>query len=214
MLSKKVPQEYKIILVFAIVYLAAASLFAGSFPWYYAPLVPGFAIIVIIGIEVLSDFLKLDRFKKKFPNTQGLKVNLIVVLSIMMIMVQSTYWVKDFRAFRGKMGDDRYVIYKPVSDWLNENASSQYSIATFEIGYIGYFTDMKIIDLAGLVTPELYEWVDDGAEASLYHALSIFAPDFVLIPEKNKDQIEIMSEKVNYETVEKIFTGYLLYEKK
>lgn len=213
-LSKKSTREYKIILVFAIVYLVIASLFAGSFPWYYAPLVPGFAIIVIVGIEVLSDFLKLNRFKKKAANNHGLRLNLTVILSIMVIMIQSTYWVKDFQAFRGKIGDDRYVIYKPVSDWLNENASSQHSIATFEIGYIGYFTDMKIIDLAGLVTPELFEWVDDGAEASLYHALSIFAPDFVLIPEANTNQIEIMREKVNYETVEKSFTGYLLYRKK
>ena len=206
--------EYAIIVFFSVVYIVIASFFAGSFPWYYAPLVPGFAVTVIFGINSFShspiiDQLKLDKEKK-----QILENVLQCGIASVLIIIQLSFWFNDYGLFQGKIGDNRYATYKRVSDWVEVNASKEHSMATFEIGYLGYFTDMEIIDLAGLITPGLFPWVDDGAEVSLYHSIQLYSPDFVLVPIGNTTQKEIMDDTENYQMIEFSLDGFLLFEKK
>lgn len=51
-----------------------------------------------------------------------------------------------------------------IAHWINSNTSSDAVIATHDIGAIGYFTDRQIIDLAGLISPEVipYLWDDEN----------------------------------------------------
>ena len=132
---------------------------------------------------------------------------------VLIVIIQSSYWLHDYTNSQDKTGDLRYNTYKQFSDWINLNTTEEQSIATFEIGYIGYFTDRKIIDLAGLVTPELFPWVDDGAEEALLHSLELLSPDYVLIPNNNVRQKEIMNSDLNYRMINQSFDGYLLFER-
>ncbi|MDO8969559.1 MAG: hypothetical protein Q7U74_02660, partial [Saprospiraceae bacterium] len=52
-------------------------------------------------------------------------------------------------------GDVRGVSYTALAQWFRENTESSASIAYIEIGYLGYYTNNRIIDLAGLTLPEI-----------------------------------------------------------
>ncbi len=52
----------------------------------------------------------------------------------------------------------RRKIYTRLGEWFRDNTPEDASVAYFEIGYLGYFSQRTIIDPAGLVTP-------GGAEA-------------------------------------------------
>ncbi|MGV8018322.1 MAG: hypothetical protein AB2L26_09125 [Ignavibacteria bacterium] len=39
--------------------------------------------------------------------------------------------------------------------WIKENTKPEDIIATHDVGAIGYYSDRKIVDVAGLITPEL-----------------------------------------------------------
>ncbi len=212
LIFKRLSQEHLIIILFSVVYIIVASISAGSFPWYYAPLVPGFAVTVVLGVIYISQFPnKIDAFTVSKKTKQDLIKGLQFSGVLLLVTIQLVFWGKDFYLYQDMIGDNRYIPYKQLSDWLNENATRKQSIASFEIGYIGYFTDMKVIDLAGLVTPGLFPWVDDGAEKSLYHAIRLYSPDYVLIPYKSKSQFEIMDQAQNYHIAKTIMEKYLLY---
>ena len=206
-------QEYVVIGLFSVVYIVVASISAGSFPWYYAPLVPGFAVTVILGVNYFSHFPTIDELRLSEEKKRVWNKGMQLVSAILLVAIQLVFWGKDYYLYQDKIGDSRYTPYKQVADWINENATREQSIASFEIGYVGYFTDLKVIDLAGLVTPGLFPWVDDGAEASLYHALRLFSPDFVLIPSDNIKHKEIMNDAIDYQVVEALFDGYLIFKR-
>jgi hypothetical protein len=49
-----------------------------------------------------------------------------------------------------------------MARWFRENADPDATIAYIEIGYLGYFTRNRIIDVAGLVLPEAVSHVAEG----------------------------------------------------
>jgi arabinofuranosyltransferase len=42
-----------------------------------------------------------------------------------------------------------------IGRWLRDNTPAEATVATADIGALGYFSDRKIIDLSGLITPEM-----------------------------------------------------------
>ncbi len=81
------------------------------------------------------------------------------------------------------------------------------------IGYIGYFTNMRIIDLAGLVTPSLLPWVSAGAEEMLRQTLTLYAPDYVIIPITTSEQANILAQDKRHNLEKAISASFSLYHK-
>ncbi len=48
-----------------------------------------------------------------------------------------------------------------VAHWLAENAPKDALIATHDIGAIGYFAERPLLDLAGLISPEIIPYIDN-----------------------------------------------------
>jgi hypothetical protein len=78
-------------------------------------------------------------------------------------------------------GDPRGETYAELSRWLRENAAPTESVAFVEIGYLGFYTSNQIIDLAGLVLPEITPHVaSDDYAWGFWH----YEPDyFVYLPD-------------------------------
>ncbi|MCA9970319.1 MAG: hypothetical protein KC425_08890, partial [Anaerolineales bacterium] len=55
-----------------------------------------------------------------------------------------------------------------VAHWLNENTPRDALIAAHDIGAIGYFTERPLLDLAGLVSPEIIPLLADEAALAAY----------------------------------------------
>ena len=45
--------------------------------------------------------------------------------------------------------------------WLRQNTPPSAVVATHDIGAIGYFSGRRLLDMAGLVTPEVIPWLND-----------------------------------------------------
>ncbi len=55
-----------------------------------------------------------------------------------------------------------------VAEWLAANTSPDALIAAHDIGAIGYFSERPLLDLAGLVSPEIIPWLADEARLADY----------------------------------------------
>jgi hypothetical protein len=65
-----------------------------------------------------------------------------------------------------------------VGQWLQENTPSQTLIAAHDIGAIGYFAERNILDLAGLISPEVIPLLSD--KDALIDYVSISQSDYLV----------------------------------
>ena len=57
----------------------------------------------------------------------------------------------------------KYIYDRQVkaANWIKDNTNENDVIATHDVGAIGYYSNRKIVDVAGLVTPELIKKIND-----------------------------------------------------
>jgi len=65
-----------------------------------------------------------------------------------------------------------------IARWLESNVPPDSLIAVHDIGAIGYFTPRPLLDLAGLVTPEIIPFITD--EARLIEFMQVQGADYVV----------------------------------
>jgi arabinofuranosyltransferase len=210
--SKNAYKNFNIIFLFSLIYLIVAAFIAGSFPWYYALLLPGISITAAIGLIDLSKLLTQSIVTRINGHKLFIGTLLSFTMILLMVIGPLQFWFSTYKQFQGQLYDNRYDPYQQVSDWLIMNATKDQSIATHEIGFLGYFTDMKIVDLFGLVSPELFPYLDTSTEETLYNIVPLFSPDFLLLPTKNIDDSIYQKTGLRYKFVKEFNNKYYLYQ--
>jgi len=92
-------------------------------------------------------------------------------------LVLLLFWVLGARAF----AQDVAIIESEMVDtaqWVNRNTPEEALIAAHDIGALGYFGDRSIIDLAGLVSPEVIPFIRD--ESAIDNFLKDQKADFLV----------------------------------
>lgn len=130
--------------------------FAHRFGRYLLPVLPFYILIAIAGLKTILDFIytKVSKGNVALPNI------IIVLFSVSMIGLSVYYTLsisKDYN-FICKYHNDRHVA---AGKWLNKNTNESDIIAAHDIGAIAFYGERKIIDMAGLVTPELATHIND-----------------------------------------------------
>ncbi|MEM6793436.1 MAG: hypothetical protein AAF725_05610 [Acidobacteriota bacterium] len=68
--------------------------------------------------------------------------------------------------------------YRPIGEWLEERAAPDASLAVAEIGTVGWYSGLRVIDILGLVTPENSRFVGERRFGAW---LEVYEPDYVLV---------------------------------
>lgn len=121
---------------------------------YVMPVLP---ILLLYGVP--GTWLLVSRASTALARAaaQGLALAAGIVFAAFLVIGGQTY-LADVRIIDTEMVDVAY--------WLNENTPDDALIAVHDIGAIGYFTQRPLLDLAGLVSPEIIPFMRD--EARLY----------------------------------------------
>lgn len=123
---------------------------------YLMPVIPLFIIMSILGI------LRL------FSNHTKLLIQLIKkgwMISIGIIAIG--FFVLGAISFGNDVGFIETEIVA-TAKWIKNNIPSNTILAAHDIGALGYFADQKIIDLAGLVSPEVIPFIRDENKIATY----------------------------------------------
>ena len=141
------------ILLFVLIYFIKLP-YAHRFGRYMMPLIPFFILVSVVG------FRDMARIINRYTN------NPLFSKSIFYILVGITYFIgvknydenREMYAVQCKYIYDRQV---KAAQWINKYTKDSDVIATHDVGAIGYYSGRKIVDVAGLVTPELIEKIND-----------------------------------------------------
>lgn len=154
--------QWVIFLLWPILYFLAFSILGVSrYFWYYAPLIPGFVVLVGLGAWGLTTITfhsvkKLwARFNKlnSIPSQSSLQFSASALIVITLTLL-AVFQIVNLDFFRPK-NNARYLIYREVGEWLNANTKAEDWVGTLEVGIIGFFAERPMVDFAGLIHPDV-----------------------------------------------------------
>ena len=138
--------------------------------WYVLHIV--FICQVLAGLGLANLGMQLRRL---YPQPGSFAIGVVGLTLFAAILYFNIYFLT--AQLSPFSGDARGADYRAVAAWLKENTQPDESVAFIEIGYLGYFTDNRIIDLAGLIDPVITPHVlEDGFSWGVHH----YQPDYYL----------------------------------
>jgi arabinofuranosyltransferase len=126
--------------------LGYAVLNVSAYDWYQLPIQFVLNLFFALGIIEIVE-TTMNRLKPK-----NFSVGTSVLVAGLLLSVLAIPTVGELSAHEGDIRGRSYV---GLSLWLRENTRDTASIAYIEIGYLGYYTDNRIVDLAGLTSPDI-----------------------------------------------------------
>ena len=138
-------------LVWILVYtLAYLLLGVSAYWWYQLPIL--FVLQIFAGLGLIKVIEGIAKFVKT-PILKGLLSYSIIGIFLFLLSLPT------LKAAIYSKGDPRGDSYLKLCDWVKGNTRPHESIAFIEIGYLGYFTNNTIIDLAGLMNPKIMPYI-------------------------------------------------------
>jgi arabinofuranosyltransferase len=140
-------------------WLATVLVYALRLPLDYQHgryLIPTIPILVIFGSWGTLSLLRLD-------SRQMIARALSRAMSIAALVLLLVFWIIGARAYAADVGFIEGEMVA-VARWLEANTSSDALIAVHDIGAVGYLVDRPLLDLAGLVTPEVVPFIVDEVQ--------------------------------------------------
>lgn len=168
-------------LIWPVLYfLAYALLGVTRYFWYYAPLVPGFLVLVGVGISGIDRWL--SHVKDRHRNAAWLsKINppvLYLIIPVLLFIPQ----VRD--AWQSSTHPDQRIrIYTAAGEWLRANIRPDATVGALEVGIVGYYAQRPVIDFAGLIEPEVGGYLGRNTtyeDAALWAAVR-YKPDYLVL---------------------------------
>ncbi|PJF48474.1 MAG: hypothetical protein D6709_00915 [Chloroflexi bacterium] len=120
--------------------------------WYYAPIVPGLAGLIAIGIDWVASTTTHPRWTMQLLTTLAVIPLLIGNLNIIRVLQGAT--PPDPAEVASKaLPETKVDIYERVGRWLNTNTPPGATIGMTELGVMSYYARRPANDFLGLVQP-------------------------------------------------------------
>jgi len=161
-------------LVGMIWWLAYLALYAARLPVVYQHgryAIPSMAIFMVWGLVGLLQAIRgIDRDKAAYSIARAWPVAAGIVLAAFWLMGARAY-AYDVAVIESEMVD--------TAHWLAGNTPPDSVIAAHDIGALGFFGKRQILDLAGLISPEVIPFIRDETRIAEYLASN--RVDFLVI---------------------------------
>ncbi len=120
---------------------------------YLLPIIPVILLYGIVGTALLLDWIKVRSAKSVARVLRQVYVIALVVVFALYVPIGAAAFAADVAIINGEM--------VAVAQWLDRHTPPDAVIAAHDIGAIGYFTGRPILDLAGLISPEVIPFIRD-----------------------------------------------------
>lgn len=118
-------------------------------------LMPTIPVLILIGTPGTLCWLRPRDLRLLVRVTSRALPLILVLLLLGFLVLGARAFAVDVAIINGEMVQ--------TALWLNENTPADALIAAHDIGAIGYFAQRPLLDLAGLVTPEIIPFIRDEA---------------------------------------------------
>jgi hypothetical protein len=131
-------------------------------------IIPAFPALYLWGMLGMAGYVMWERASRR----------LVLIWQIMLVALSLSFQV----AGAVQNASDVILIETQMiqtAQWVNENLSPEDKLAVHDIGAIGYFTPNPLVDLAGLITPDVISFIRDEERLASY--LDSAGADYLIV---------------------------------
>ncbi|MDR3610217.1 MAG: tetratricopeptide repeat protein [Ignavibacteriaceae bacterium] len=186
--------EYSVYLIFlaGLIFVYWLILpFSSSYGRYLMPLIPFYIIMAVHGVKSFYEFL-LNKLKS--DSLANFILAGYFIASIIISIIYLAEW-SDIYSHSCKYYNDRHVA---AGKWIFKNTPPDAVVATHDIGAIEYYGKRKLLDMVGLVSPEIIDKMKIGFITYLNNYLIEKKPDYIVTL---KNWFEIVNDNPVYSPV-------------
>ncbi|MBC7876622.1 MAG: hypothetical protein H7Y59_05565 [Anaerolineales bacterium] len=195
--------------------LAALIWCAGYFALYISRLplyqhgryiMPAMPIFFLFGLLAFAEFDKRKMFERYHWVAQTIWRGSAVMFTFGFIILGARSYAQDVAVIESEM-----VV---TAKWVAENLPQNALIAAHDIGALGYFDDHELIDLAGLVSPDVIPFIRDEPQLADYldqrgADYLIAFPEFYPLLIVNTESVFVTNSSITLEFGQKNMVVYL-----
>ncbi len=146
-------RKWLMFIIWIVAYIVGYTILqVAAYWWYQLPILFVLQLFFALGLVQIVEWLT------EYIPSQKISIG----ISISFVMFTLFLLSKPIQNYANYQGDTRGESYVRLSEWLNENTQPSESVAYIEIGYLGFYTSNRIIDLAGLVEPTITPHISEG----------------------------------------------------
>jgi hypothetical protein len=162
-------KRWSALLLWAGLYVAGYTILdVSAHGWYQLHLI--FVASIMVGLGAVACAKKMRSWR--WAARAGIAPSLVFLGLLLALSAIPT-----LRGIREQAAPSYSAPYSELAAWFKEHASPEESIAYIEIGYLGFYTDNRIIDLAGLLDRRISEHV---GKRDLSWAVWEYSPDYYI----------------------------------
>ncbi len=124
---------------------------------YLMPILPVFLVFSLNSLLNLNLAAIPQRLHFILTRTYA---GVVIITALAFLMLGSQAYAKDVAIIQTEMVEP--------SQWIAKNTPIDSLIAAHDIGALGYFADREILDLAGLIDPQVIPWIRQPDQLSAY----------------------------------------------
>jgi hypothetical protein len=147
--------------------------YSSSFGRYLMPIIPCYIILAVYGVRAISEYRR-DKFKS--PSVGNIILAGYCTASVILCIIYLNS-ISDIYTYSCKYYKDRHVA---AGNWINKNTPPDALVATHDIGAIEFYGKRKLVDMVGLVSPEIIEKMKPGFIGYLNNYLIEKKTDYVI----------------------------------
>lgn len=160
-----------------LLWLAGMTLFytlgpSKLFFWYIAPIYPLFLVFATAAIVYAFEEIAWLHQRIRW----GVRIISTFILAILVAAC-----VKPYRSLRA-IQQTQESVHKGIGLYLANEAGKDDTVAAEDIGYMGYYSHLRVIDRDGLISPEVIPYNRIGAYGQV---VKDFRPNWVVVYEKS-----------------------------
>lgn len=160
------------LLLWCLLYVAGYSILGvSSYSWYSIPIYTVLTVAAGIGVSHAAAWLS------SLPGLRSLGVATpiaVVALVAISLAGRSTPPGPGADVFK------RGTAYLHLAGWIRENVEASSTVAYHEIGYLGYHTESRIIDVVGLIHEDLVQYIGNQDFVTGFWR---YEPDYLIYPD-------------------------------
>jgi hypothetical protein len=122
--------------------------------------IPTIPVLLVLGWEGVSRWVKLDSPLAKTRILSRLWVASTFAILVSFVFIGARAYSQDVAIIETEM--------VASAKWIAENTEKDELIAAHDIGALGYFSHRNLLDLAGLISPEIIPFIRDEEAISAY----------------------------------------------
>jgi Gpi18-like mannosyltransferase len=140
---------------------------ARLFFWYVAPIYP-----ILLLFATAAAVPGIEQIERRRRERWGSGV-LVAVAA--MVLIVACY--KPYKSF-GAQQETQDAVHRAIGEYLRGEAGRDDVVAAEDIGYMGYYSRLRVIDRDGLVSPEVIPYNRSGQYRQV---IAAFKPDWVVL---------------------------------